>query len=547
MTPSDFHLQIHPHQNTLLSMAHHLSNTAIDIPSTGKLHQGGPSQHLKYAPSLSMSFQLSNTRPNGNRLSTTLVHHLDDDSLLVVFSFCRPVILDESEADNWRILGGGEWIRERWWYALIRVCRRWRYLILESAYHLQASLVCVRGTLVADMLLHSPPIPLIIDHFDEYQDLSAEDQEGVILALQHRDRVRRIRLVNPVPILQKLIAALEGEFPVLEHMYVRDHRNEERTSTIEHITNLRLPESFRAPHLRRLVLTNFAFPIESPSLTTTVNLVTLSLNDIPPSTYFHPDALLEHLLLMPQLETLGIGFNRHNPSRDVEMELLRTPITTPITLPNLRWLGFGGTCAYSEALLSWVTAPLLERLQVCLSDGTIYSIPRLRQFMSTAHNLRFKTVTFTFFEEWLQVAAYPHEGAKLVTLHMELGGRHLDWQVISAAHVFQALKTVFSPVDHLGIEYSRHNISSEWNNEADNIHWREFIGSFGNVKTLFVDGELVRQLSRALHPGEEESPTELLPKLQRLSYSAIGTSPDAFTPFIDARQKAGRPVTVIHP
>ena len=526
-------------------MAHHLSNTANDLLSTGMLQQGGPSQHLMYAPSLSMSYQLSNTRPTGYRSSSTLVHLLDDDSLLVVFSFCRPVILDETEADNWRILGGGKWIRERWWYTLIRVCRRWRYLVLESAYHLRVSLVCARGTPVADMLAHSPPIPLIIDHFDEYQDLSAEDQEGVILALHHRDRVRRIRLVNPVQILQKLIAVLDGEFPVLEHMYVRDHQNEERT--IEHITNLTLPESFRAPNLRRLVLTNFAFPIESPSLTTTVNLVTLSLNDIPSSTYFHPDALLQRLLLMPQLETLGIGFNRHNPSRDDEMELLRTPIKTPITLPNLRWLGFGGTCAYSEALLSWVTAPLLERLQVCLSDGTIYSVPRLRQFMSTAQNLRFKTVTFTFFEEWLQVAAYPHEGVKLVTLHMELGGRHLDWQVISAAHVFQALKTIFTAVEHLDIEYGRHNISSEWNNEADSIHWREFIGSFGHVKTLFVDGELVGQLSRALQPGEEESPTGLLPELQELSYSARGTSPDAFTPFIDARQKAGRPVTVIYP
>jgi hypothetical protein len=48
------------------------------------------------------------------------------------------------------------------------------------------------------MLAHSPPaIPLIIDHFDdEYQDLTAEDEKGIILALQHRDRVRRIRIRN---------------------------------------------------------------------------------------------------------------------------------------------------------------------------------------------------------------------------------------------------------------------------------------------------------------------------------------------------------------
>jgi hypothetical protein len=65
------------------------------------------------------------------------------------------------------------------------------------------------------------------------------------------------------------------------------------------------------------------------------------------------------------------------------------------------------------------------------------------------------------------------------------------------------------------------------------------------VKTLSVDGKLAEQLSGALQLGEEGSPTELLlPELQKLSYSAIGASRNAFTQFTDARQKAGRPVTV---
>jgi hypothetical protein len=130
---------------------------------------------------------------------------------------------------------------------------------------------------------------------------------------------------------------------------------------------------------------------------------------------------------------------------------------------------------------------------------------------------------------------------------MLLGGRHLDWQVASAAQVFNTLGTVFSAVEHLTLEYAsdRLSISSEWNNEADRGQWRELLGSFGNVKTLFVDGELVGQLSCALQPGEGESLTELLPELQELSYFAIGPSHNAFTLFIDARQKAGHPVTVV--
>jgi hypothetical protein len=43
-----------------------------------------------------------------------LIHTLDDDSLLKVFSLYRPLILDENEADNNQFLDGGEWKRERW-------------------------------------------------------------------------------------------------------------------------------------------------------------------------------------------------------------------------------------------------------------------------------------------------------------------------------------------------------------------------------------------------------------------------------------------------
>ena len=60
-----------------------------------------------------------------------------------------------------------------------------------------------------------------------------------------------------------------------------------------------------------------------------------------------------------------------------------------------------------------------------------------------------------------------------------------------------------------------------------------------------MDRELVGQLSRALNLGEEELPTELLPELQELSYFAKGgASRYGLSSIIDARRKAGRPVTV---
>jgi hypothetical protein len=393
------------------------------------------------------------------------------------------------------------------------------------------------------MLAHSPPVPLIIDHIDkEYDVLTPEDEEGIILALQHRDRVRRIRIRKSVSILQKLVIALEGEFPILEFLSIDDRKFVR--PLINYITNMNFPETFQAPHLRELVLDNFATPIESPPITTMGNLVTLWLTSIPSPGYFHPNVLLQRLSLMPQLETLGIGFNCFNPRRDVEKQLLRTRIMTQVTLPNLRYFTFGGTNAYLELLLPWLTIPLLERLTVNFFSRMVYSIPHLRQLMSAAENLRPKTATVAFHEDHLGVAAYPYEAAELYNLDIELDARHLDWQVVSAAQVFNALKTGFSAVESLTLRYNRHKMSSEWNRQADRTYWREFLGSFGKVKTLrVVEYELVEQVSRALQPGEGESPTELFPELQELSYSRKGAS-DAFTPFVEARQKAGRLPTV---
>ena len=493
--------------------------------------------------SLSISYQLSKTRPTGNRSPSTFVHLLDDDSLLIIFYFCRPVILGEIVANNSiQLIEGGEWNRERWWYRLIQVCRRWRYLVLDSAFHLQVSLVCGRGTPVADMLAHSPPVPLIIDHIDkEYDVLTPEDEEGIILALRHRDRIRRIRITKSVSILQKLIIALDGEFPILEYLLISNRRT--TRPFIDLITNLNFPETFRAPHLCQLFLDNFATPIESPILTTMGNLVTLYLSSIPSSGYFHPNALLQQLSLMPQLETLGIGFHCFNPRRDADKQLLRTPIMTRVTLPNLHWLLFDGTRAYLETLLPWLTIPLLERLYVHFFNQMIYPIPHLRQFMNTAGNLLVKTAAVDFTESFIRLSGYPHIGAKSCTLNMGLGGRHLDWQVVSAAQVLHTLKTVFSAVERLILGYKRPNISSEWNRQADRTHWREFLGSFGKVKTLRVEYGLVEQVSRALQPEEGDSPTELFPELQELSYSRRAAS-RAFALFIDARQKVGRPLTV---
>ena len=439
------------------------------------------------------------------------------------------------------VLLGGEWGRERWWYAPAQVCRRWRYLILGSASHLRLHLLCTYGTPVADMLAHSPPFPLIIDlpgvHSGiDGHDITAEDEERIMLALQHRERIRRIRLDVPAPNLQRLILAIDDEFPILEYLVL--------VSPDKHPIGLVLPETFRAPNLRHLLLLNFAFSIGSPLLTTGVGLVMLFLDYIYPSAYFRPNYLLQRLALMPHLEILGISFHSPVPNREVRRQLLRTPVMAHVTLPNLRWFAFRGVSTYLEALLPRMTTPLLEKLQIIFFNQLTLSIPHLLEFMNTTVNLRFSSAEVIFDDEAFHVRLYPREGAALDASFIRVGCTSFEWQVASAVQISDQLRTVLSAVVCLTFKYGKDPILPESNNnEGDHTRWREILSSFNNVKTLRVPNGLVKDLSRSLEFDEGESPVELLPELKELEYATTDDGGDAFTGFMNARQNAGRPVT----
>jgi hypothetical protein len=63
------------------------------------------------------------------------------------------------------------------------------------------------------MLAHSPPLPLIIQYDDEDSDLTAEDEQGIMFALKHRDRVQRIYLAMPVPFCRSSSRLWMASFP----------------------------------------------------------------------------------------------------------------------------------------------------------------------------------------------------------------------------------------------------------------------------------------------------------------------------------------------
>ena len=472
----------------------------------------------------------------GNSRHTASIHILDDDSLLHVFYLYRPFLLGEDEDADARLWGGTRlWVRGRWWYRLAHVCKRWRNVILGSASHLGLSLVCTYGTRVAEMLEHSPPLPLVIDYPRDDCDITAEEEEGIIFALKQRHRVLRIRLRTPVSSLQKFIAAMDEEYPVLEHLVIVLRDN----STI-----LIFPESFQAPHFCHLTLQGFAFPIGSRLLTTAVGLVSLYLVMVHTSTYFHPHTLLQSISLMSQLEILAMYFKFSTLNHDVERQLTNTPVIAPITLPNLRRVEFRGLSAYLEALVLPIIAPRLHKVEIEFFSQLAFSVPCLLQFINAAENVTFGLAAFTFYDKKVNVSVYPHGETKVYALSITVNCDHLDRGVSSMAQISNSIRQIFSAVEYVALQY---RARSEEHNEIDCAEWHKILRLFSNVKTLRIDSGLVKDLSRCLELKDEELPLNLLPKLQNLTYGRRGNSRDgaAFTSFVDARQNAGRPVTLV--
>jgi hypothetical protein len=395
------------------------------------------------------------------------------------------------------------------------------------------------------MLTHSPPLPLVIDYFSLKKDITTEDEEGIILALEKRDRVCRIRLTVPFPKLQRIILAIDGVYPRLEYLIMGPLMGENSTAMM-------LPKRFQAPRLCHLLLKSFALPMESRLLTTAVGLVALTLILDHPSAYLQPNSVLQLLSFMPRLEMCGINFSYPVSDDDVERQLIHIPTLTHVILPSLRSFLFRGVGAYMRAVAPWLTTPRLEKLEIDFNQLT-NSVPPLLQFIETTENLRFDSVKleFDFSKSRFFVGMYLRDEVETYALSMNVYYWDLNGEVVSfVAHIFNSLSQIFSSVENLTFEHRRPSRSSEEHIDVDRTEWRRLLRSFSNVKTLRVNGRLVKELSRCLRLDDGGDPLELLPKLQELTYwgPILGGSyaRDAFRSFADTRQNAGRPITLMH-
>ena len=469
------------------------------------------------------------------------INILDDDSLLNIFYHSRPPVLFVEGDDDGINLCGGTWECEYWWYKISWVCRRWRRLIHASPSYLGISLVCRSGISLSDMLAHSPPFPLIIDHIHRFETNPTEVEGRILLALNHRDRVRCIRLQMQESPSERLMKIIDKEFPLLEYLYIRPPG----MMVLRPDSNLSLPSTLRAPHLRHLVLFNFNFPVGSPLLS---GLVTLSLEDIAPSANFCPNELLQQLSFMPPLETFVITFFPPLFSQDFRRELWQIPLSTQCILPNLRWFGFEGRSAYMEAVLPRITMPLLKVTEIVfvtshpltLASSIIFAL----QSMYKTENPRLSNVKVKLDKLPITLVMYPQQSTSVPTLRVDLSRLDVNRILGYTAQLFDGIRTVLTEVEVLTLE-GRPLTWGIYRSVAFFTSLHGILWPFIQVRTLHLsDGDIVEELCLFLLPHEGEPTIELLPMLRVLSCPKGTHVGESCRSFLAARQNAGFPVTI---
>ena len=142
------------------------------------------------------------------------------------------------------------------------------------------------------------------------------NEDDIVTALEHIDRVCEVRLNVTDSELEKISTAMQEPFPELKRLKII------RWSTVprsEHENAPVLPAEFlggSAPCLQDIFLIDISFPALPTLLLSTSDLRTLFLSNIPPGGYISPEAMVVGLAALPMLEAIVIEFQSATPRPD---------------------------------------------------------------------------------------------------------------------------------------------------------------------------------------------------------------------------------------
>jgi len=426
------------------------------------------------------------------------------------------------------------------WHTLVHVCRRWRNLAFTSPHHLNLQLLYrPHRRSVKEMLDIWPELPIYI-YDTNYPSKKARDNIVAALRLNHRVSGIWFKLASNSeweargPLMQR-------PFPALTHLWVGPGFS----------TKLEISRPFlggSAPSLRDLAFTGVPFVALPELLMSATNLVHLRYDNIPPSGYISPQAIVACLSALTRLETLSLMSQLPESRPDKATRI--PPSHTRTLLPALTCLRFQGIPEDIQDLVAQIDAPLLKGMTIVLFHQKVLEISELSKFVRRADKLslvdraevtfRFDRISVTLSEELLRRRVNP----KTLILKPECLKSNL-WLSYLARFCSSCLPTL-SPFESLHIHVPTR---FTWQDVVDypNPRWLEFLRLFHTVKDLRLSRSVAPDVVQALKGLPVEQVAEVLPVLENVFITDLkpfGPVKEAISEFADARQLAGHPVSI---
>jgi hypothetical protein len=460
------------------------------------------------------------------------IETLFDDVLLEIFDLC----LDKDEdIDPWYDVGNEEDERHSYgaWYALAHVCQRWRYVVFASPRRLNLRLLCPRRRRVREMLGIWPAFPIVIWDIVGF----TPDEDNIIAALEHRDRVCEIKL--------GLLSRLQSEkfVPLMQESFSALTKLQIESYSLAPDEALVLPDSFlggSAPHLRFLCLGSISYPAFPNLLLSASNLVYLYLCNTP-SGYISSE-MVAALSTLTKLEHMHLIFG--HPVSDFDLRDPAPPSPTRTVLPTLKGLELEDDGEYLDDFVARIDVPSINYLKIVFTNRPffVYDFFHLPQFIGRVG--KFRSLDFAQFDlshhtvdvtlslpRWTP-GSFP--GALQLNFLCDTDG--------PLPSLVEACNASLLPLSNIEIfkistEYSSLDSQSEFNTEDP--QWLELLRQFSAAKNLSLGSmHIVPPVAVALKQVIEEGMTDVLPAIQELSVSGSlseGPVQEAIEQFVAAR------------
>ena len=478
--------------------------------------------------------------PDESDRHTTTIGTLPDDVLLDIFNFCRE---DEDLTVHLSIHCLWDW-NSSWnsweWHLLVHVCRRWRELVFASPRRLNLRIPCTRRNFIEENLGIWPALPIDVDDPNLLSYITQED--NILAALKHLDRMYHVRLSLLYSLVEKVSTAMQEPAPVLTRLFISSDWSWDVPA---------LPANFlggSAPRLQAIGLSSIPYPALPTLLLSTSDLIKLDLRNIPLDGYISPDAMVASLAALPKLEIFVMEFDSHTHLPDrISPPVIRT------ILPALAYFVFRGHREYLEDILGRIDGPNLNHISITTLYLPVgFQVTQLSRFIDQSVGPKlaqcrhaeilfhcpffFRAVTFNFCHR-------PDDLGQDRTTIISYEG--INWETLrGATDMLRQFPVTLSNVVHLQIKYGLG--FSIYIPEGMSIQLFQLIRQFSAMRTLFIDSQLSAFVASILGHIPEVMMTEALPSLELLCLEEYFQHSVQLDTFVAARQHSDHPLTIVN-